>query len=137
VTTDSTTQLTTDEAIEQLSKIDDSPVALEMGADALAFVQSLHDMFRDNGMTAKEKPDLNELENLVDALLGELAAACIFLSEPSFSRVPDMLRVISEKLAKSDDVPVVVSKGYERLAKRIEVTRLNMQAFVKKVPETP
>ena len=122
-----------DDAIEQLTKGDSpSQTALEMGADSLAFVQSLHEMFRENGMTSKEQPDLNELENLIDAIHGELAAACIFLSEPSFSRVPDMLRVISKKLEGSNDVPAVVSRGYERLAKRIEATRVNMQALVNK-----
>jgi hypothetical protein len=69
---------------------------------------------------------------LIDALHGELAAACIFLSEPSFARVPDMLRVVAKQLDKSQDVPVVVSKGYERLAKRIEATRLNMQTLALK-----
>ena len=82
-------------------------------------------------MTSSESPDLGELENLVDALTGELAAACIFLSEPSFSRVPDMLRAVSQNLEKSpDEVPAVVIRGYSRLAKRIENTRLQMQALI-------
>jgi len=137
--------MTNEEAIEQLTALTEnstvsasSAEALEMASDALAFVQGLHEMFQQNAMTAKENSDLNELENLVDAVHGELAAACIFLSEPSFSRVPDMLRLISKKLNKQVDekeVPFVVIKGYERLAKRIEVTRLNMQALAKKTTE--
>jgi hypothetical protein len=43
-----------------------------------------------------------------------------------------MLRVVAKQLDKSQDVPVVVSKGYERLAKRIEATRLNMQTLALK-----
>jgi hypothetical protein len=124
--------VTNEQAIDELSSAKPSAEAAEMGADALAFVQSLHSMFRDNRMTTSEQPDLNELENLIDALHGELAAACIFLSEPSFARVPDMLRVVAKQLDKSQDVPVVVSKGYERLAKRIEATRLNMQTLALK-----
>lgn len=130
--------MTNEQAIEELAargrdnEVPLSSDAAEMGADALAFVQALHSMFRDNGMTSKDQPDLNELENLIDALHGELAAACIFLSEPSFSRVPDMLRIVAKQLNKSEEVPLVVVKGYERLAKRIEATRMNMQTLIPK-----
>jgi hypothetical protein len=121
-----------DDAIAQLDRPTVSKEALDLAADAMAFVQSLHQTFADNGMTSSTEPDLNELENIIDAIYGELAAACIFLSEPSFARVPDMLRVVSKKLEGSkDEVPPVVVKGYERLAKRIENTRLHMQALVK------
>lgn len=120
-----------DDVIAQLDK-SPSKEALDIASDALAFVQSLHQTFADNGMTSSAEPDLNELENIIDAIYGELAAACIFLSEPSFARVPDMLRVVSKKLEGSkDEVPPVVIKGYSRLAKRIENTRLHMQAVVK------
>ena len=119
-----------DSAIEQLETGTPTQEALETAADALAFVQGLHQMFADNGMTTKDHPDLNELENLVDAIHGELAAACIFLSEPSFSRAPDMLRAIATKLqATPDEVPAVVVKGYTRLAKRIENTRVQLQSL--------
>lgn len=102
----------------------------EAALDAIAFVQSLHEMLRDNGMTDKDQPDLDELENLVDAIHGELGAAVLFLCEPSFARVPDMLRVVSKQLDKAGDaasVPPVIVKGFDRLAKRIENTRVNMQ----------
>lgn len=120
-----------DTVIEQLEAGNPTKESLELAADALAFVQGLHQMFQDNKMTSSDSPDLGELENLVDALTGELAAACIFLSEPSFSRVPDMLRAVSQNLEKSpDEVPAVVIRGYSRLAKRIETTRLQMQALI-------
>ena len=120
-----------DDVIAQLDK-SPSKEALDIASDALAFVQSLHQTFADNGMTSSAEPDLNELENIIDAIYGELAAACIFLSEPSFARVPDMLRVVSKKLEGSKDaVPPVVIKGYSRLAKRIENTRMHMQAVIK------
>jgi hypothetical protein len=121
-----------DDAITQLDRPTASKEALDLAADAMAFVQSLHQTFSENGMTSNAEPDLNELENIIDAIYGELAAACIFLSEPSFARVPDMLRVVAQKLEGSkDEVPPVVVKGYSRLAKRIENTRQHMQALVK------
>ena len=119
------------------AEIEESPLsddAREAALDSMAFVQSLHQMFKDNGMTSTDEPDLDELENLIDALHGELGAAVLFLCEPSFARVPDMLRVISKQLAKQDaevvGVPPVVFKGFERLAKRIENTRVNMQQML-------
>lgn len=115
--------------------------AAEAALDAMAFVQSLHQVLKDNGMTDKEEPDLDELENLVDALHGELGAAVLFLCEPSFARVPDMLRIISKQLDKSgnkEEVPLVIVKGFDRLAKRIENTRVNMQQLaVKQQTEAP
>lgn len=107
-----------------------SQEAREKALDAIAFVESLHQMFKDNGMTVKEDADVDELENLIDALHGELAASVIFLCEPVFARVPDMMRVVAKKTAESGDVPVVVSKGFERVAKRIENTRVKMQQIV-------
>lgn len=126
--------MTYDDAITQLDRPTASKDALDLAADAMAFVQSLHQTFADNGMTSNTDPDLNELENIIDAIYGELAAACIFLSEPSFARVPDMLRVVAKNLeGNKGEVPLVVVKGYERLAKRIENTRVHMQVLVKNV----
>lgn len=117
-------------AIEELEEGQPSREALEKGLDALAFVESLHNLFKDTGMTSKEEPDVDELENLIDALYGELGAAVLFLCEPSFSRVPDMMRVIAQKMEKLEDssvVPPTIVKGFVRVAKRIENTRQNQQ----------
>lgn len=125
--------MTTDAVILDLEAQNPSDETRESAADALAFIQSLHDMFRSNGMTKNVEPDLNELENLIDALHGELAACCLFLAEPSFARVPDMLRIISAKLDKEgpEAVPLVVIQGFNRLATRVEKTRVQMQNIVK------
>lgn len=110
-----------------------SPEARERALDALAFAESLHKLFKDNGMTLTENVEFNELENLVDALFGELGAAVLFLCEPSFARVPDMLRGVSSQLAKAGEqtVPLTIIKGFARVAKRIENTRQNSQQLAK------
>lgn len=121
-----------DEMLSELADEEDpSDEVREKAADALAFVASLHQFFVDTGMSTNSEPDVAELENLVDALHGELAASVLFLCAPSFSRVPDMLRVISTQLEKAQDdsVPTVIVKGYARLAKRIENTRQNVQSL--------
>lgn len=123
-----------DRMIEHIQDSAMSSEAIDASLDALAFVQALHQMFRDNGMTTKDEPDLAELENLIDALYGELGAAVLFLCEPSFARVPDMLRVISKQLSNHEDgdtVPPVIVKGFERLAKRLENTRVNAQQLAR------
>lgn len=120
-----------EEVAEEIERADGLPMeAREKATDALAFVESLHQFFRETGMTTSEEPDLNELENLVDALTGELGAAVLFFCDPSFSRVPEMLRGLSNRMVKDDTenvVPPVVKKGFARLAKRIENTRVNSQ----------
>ncbi len=111
-----------------------STEAREKASDALAFVESLHQLFKDNGMTANEEPDVNELENLVDALYGELGAAVLFFCEPTYARVPDMLRGIGKGMGALEDakvVPPTIVKGFTRLAKRIENTRVNQQQMAR------
>ena len=125
------------DAIEAGSKLDDAQ--REQAAEAMAFVQSIHNLFKDNGVDLPDDPDVGTLENLFDGVLGELGAACIFLSEDSFKNVPQMLRAISRSFDKLDEhfrdthgvegpsVPTVVRKGYSRLADRIDATRVQMR----------
>ena len=103
--------------------------ALEAASDCLAFVESLYSVFRDNGYDIPEEPDLSVLEAIIDGLNGELAAASLFLSEDSFKAVPGMLRHIGENFpqAKGQEVPTVITKGFSRLANRIEATRVQQQ----------
>lgn len=123
-----------DTYLEELSDTetaDPSSDAIEAAADAMGFVLALHNMFRDNGYDLPEEPDVSDLENVFDGMMGELAAACLFLSEDSFSNVPSMLRAISRSFAAlqvpGTEVPTVITKGYERLANRIEATRVQKQ----------
>lgn len=135
----------TDEVLQYLDEIDAHKesanlqaghvAALEQAADAVAFMGSLHEAFRDNGMTQTEEPDPDELENLIDALHGELGAAVLFLCHPAFSRVPDMLRALDTEEMEKNEVPVAVIRGFARLAQRIENTRVNMQKLARE-PET-
>lgn len=111
-----------------------SQEALDAGADALAFAQSLWDLFGDQGSVNKDSDiDYGKLENLIDGIHGELAAACVFLSEDSFEKVPDMLRLIAAAVERdpSKSVPKVVIEGYRRLATRIEATRANIRTAKK------
>lgn len=122
-------------AVEDVEMVPGLPEeSREKALDALAFVESLHQLFKDNGMTTKEEPDVNELENLVDALYGELGAAVLFFCEPSFTRTPEMLRGIGKNMATLEDakvVPPTIVKGFSRLAKRIENTRVNQQQMAR------
>jgi hypothetical protein len=107
-----------------------SSEALESAADSLAFIQSLHTVFRENGYDLPEEPDVSALENILDSMMGELAAASIFLSEDSFMQVPHMLRTIAkafEATAGGEEVPTVIVNGYNRLADRIQATRVQQQ----------
>lgn len=131
--------MTYEELMDDLESGDPSDETLEAAMDAMAFVQSLHNMFRDNGVGLEEEPDCSTLENLIDGVHGELAAACLFLSEKSFEQVPAMLRAISARFEKLDEafkddqgqtgpsVPVVIRKGFSRLADRIEATRVQQR----------
>lgn len=103
--------------------------AYDAAADSLAFVLALHKMFKDNGVDLPEDPDVTYLENVIDGLYGELAAASLFLSEECFKNVPSMLRGISSAFTQEpgEEVPTVITKGYSRLADRIEATRVQQQ----------
>ena len=104
--------------------------ALEAAVDCVGFVTSLHTVFKDNGYDLGEEPDVSTLENILDGMFSELAAASLFLSEDSFQQVPTMLRTIGKAFANTsggDEVPSVIIEGYNRLADRIEATRVQQQ----------
>ena len=115
------------EELENGENISDD--ALEAASDSLAFVESLYSVFRDNGYDIPEEPDLSVLEAIIDGIHGELAAASLFLSEDSFKGVPDILRHIGENFpaAHGQEVPAVITRGFTRLANRIEATRVQQQ----------
>lgn len=112
--------------------------ALEAGGDALAFAQQLHQLYVDQGVLPEDSElDLNLLENLVDAYHGELAAAAIFLSEDSWPRVSEAIRATGESLDKDPNcgVPKIVSKGFIRLANRVDQAKRQRQQVFQVVKE--
>ncbi len=99
---------------------------VEVASDAIGFVAALHGFYVDIGVLNGEAPiDVAVLENLTDAYYGELAAAALFLSEyDSFKGAPDVLRGTAKTMEDAGDVvPLVVRKGFVRLAARIERAR--------------
>lgn len=99
---------------------------VEVASDAIAFVAALQGLYVDSGVLNEDaEVDVGVLENLVDAYHGELCAAALFLSEyNSFKGVPDLLRGTAKTMEDNGGVvPVVVRKGFERLAARIEKAR--------------
>ena len=111
--------------------------SLEAGADAMAFVSALYRLVLDPD-DLHERPDLQLLENYIDAIHGELTAAAMFLSENGMEHIPKVLRAIGEATAVNDEsnpdgpvVPVVVRKGFTRLAKRIEGMKVQKSAMQK------
>ena len=108
--------------------------ALNTAADCLAFCKSLFDTFQLNGMLDKDASfDPSHMENLIDALVGELSAAVLYLKgQPPGREVIDKLHAISidihqhNSLAKEEDrVPHTIKAGFSRLADRIESTKLD------------
>jgi hypothetical protein len=114
------------EEFENPDSDDVSAEAIDAAADSFAFVLALHTMFADNGVNVGSEPNISVLENIIDGVLGELAAASIFLSEDCFALVPKMLRTISSSFTQreGEEVPTVITKGFSRLADRIEATRV-------------
>lgn len=116
-----------------ISELENSPeptdLALEAGADAMAFVLALHTMFKDNGVSLPEDPSVECLENIIDNIMGELSAASLFLAEDAFNGVPKMLRTVSSGFTQDlgKEVPTVITKGFSRLADRIEATKVQGQ----------
>lgn len=92
--------------------------------DAIVAVEGLLCLFKDAGVPVDEPGDLVDA---VDALMGELMSAALFLASPHFSRSPDSLRRIGETVALNKDVPKPVVDGFASLAKRVENTRLAQQ----------
>ena len=113
---------------DHIQVLEDSDIAsdtVDAASDSIAFVAALHGLYVDSGVLNEDSPiDCGVLENLVDAYHGELMAAALLLSEDSFKGIPELLRGTAKSLEDPDDsVPLVVRKGFERLANRIEQAR--------------
>jgi hypothetical protein len=117
---------TYEDHIEKLEAAENIPnETVEAACDAISFVAALHGLYVAEGVLNEDAPiDCGVLENLVDAYHGELAAAAILMSEDSFKGFPELLRGTARSMEDpSAVVPLVVRKGFERLANRIERTR--------------
>ena len=114
--------------------------ALEAAQEALAFGQALWNLFEDQALhTGDKAPDYDMMLNYIDALNGELAAAVLFLvnNKVDATRALNMAADNLEKMeTESVEIPLVVLKGYRRLAKRVKNTQaiLNARNITKLVP---
>jgi uncharacterized protein (DUF2342 family) len=129
-----------DDYIESLEDLDtaqfssEQKEALEEAKDALAFVQGINDALGKVGFPVSKVPDLDTLENMLDALTCELSSAVILLC--SIEGVEDRLRSISRELLTANKeegatVDPSIILAYSKLAERIERTRPVLQAQLK------
>lgn len=103
----------------------------DLALDCMAFVRVLHQVFQENGFVLDEEPDVAKLENLVDALYGELGAAVLFLAADGLKGSEHMLRKIGPSMIESNQksgdpnmaIPVPLIHGFARLADRVEASR--------------
>lgn len=110
--------------------------ALEAAQDALAWSQALWDLFSDQHLHRDgDTPDFCKMENLVDALNGELAAAVLFLNSLDISAEEHLRKnasLLASRQSAGDEaaqaVPKVIIDGNRRLAKRIENTKIVLAA---------
>jgi hypothetical protein len=96
----------------------------ELLTDCVGFVEGFHTLLSDYGMISNREVDVDKLEASYEAILGENAAAAIFLSH--FKDAPKMLKETAAKLQSGEEVPQLIKTGYEKLAQRVENTRKKM-----------
>ena len=100
---------------------------------AMSFVLSIHNMLLENGALLGTDPDVSLLENCIDGVFAELAAACILLTSEPFSKVdiPGTLVKIAGSIPLKDsekDVPEVVRRGFLQLSKRLKASSRQMSS---------
>lgn len=94
----------------------------EILCDCVGFVQGFHDLLADYGMIPANHVDVDKLESAYTALLGENAAAAIFLAA-RVSKSADVLMRTYEELKDNPESPPIVVSGYKNLANRVLKTR--------------
>lgn len=126
-------EITTEDVLWALDNTDE-PILdgiVDIASDAVSFSQVLWDLFREQGLHADEGlPNFAKMENLVDAINGELIAAVLFLSsiDIDVSEVLDKHADDIKNHEHGDLVPGTVVEGYRRLGKRIKATKAAMKA---------
>ncbi len=114
--------------IRAMEVVEDSHLPATIAEDvqsALAFTQAVHDLFHDYGVLSTDDVDVNQLEKAIEAIIGENAAAAIFLA--SLPNTEKQLRATGKASAKEAAVPAIVAEGYTKLADRVENTRAALQ----------
>ena len=112
--------------------------AVQAASDCIAFTVALHSLFVETGVLNGEAPiDVNILENLVDAFLGELGAAALFLAQPSYAQIVTELNNAYgdvNNTEESEVIPKPILLGFKRFAKRVEKT-IEMLESMRKLQE--
>ena len=94
----------------------------EILSDCIGFVQGFHDLLKDYGMLSNTDVDVAKLEAAYEAILGENAAASIYLASRD-PKAPKVLMDTHNDLIGNDGAPAIVVNGYKNLSKRVENTR--------------
>lgn len=109
--------------------------ALIDAQDALSFAQSLWNLFADQCLHDDgPNPDYTKMEQIIDALNGELAAAVLLLNsldgnaEQLLLRNADLLDKYRKEDPAASEVPQVVIAGNRRLAERVKNTKIILAA---------
>lgn len=112
--------------------------ALEIAQDALSFAQALWNLFADQQLHAGgDSPDFSQMENIIDALNGELAAAVLFINSLNIDAESILLKnaELLDKYKEADvngqgpaAVPQVVIEGNRRLSVRVKNTKIALAA---------
>jgi len=105
--------------------------ALEAGADALAFNQSLWNLFLEHGLVSDSTtPDTYKMEKIIDSLYGEIAAMTLMFVSDAFSmskyidEIIQLFMTQSEQLNKANQadkvVPPEVVAGFRAFGNRLK-----------------
>ncbi len=135
-----------DELLEKISVGDTkdlTPYQEEIIEEALSLFITFHSLMQQGGVSVGDEMSSDDMVQFFDSSLGELCAACIFLSEDVFEQAPKILRSIPSAIDKVDvdfkddqgvsgpSVPNVVKNGFSRLADRIEATKVQKHNYNK------
>src|SRR5688572_23904798 len=118
-----------DDLDNEIKKVIDSDLCSSEVAnfieEAVTFSGALWQLLKEHGMvTEGDIPNHAVMEQVIDRIYGELAAACMVLTDNSQTNVVSSLYIIADNLDKlnNDVVPKQLIAGFRDLAVRLQNT---------------
>lgn len=123
-----------DDILEDYSNREEAtPEEVNLIEDSVSFTKALWDLLKTNGLNhPSDIPDIQVMEQAIDRMYGELAAACMMFTDSAYNKLPLLFYGTHKKLkaANHPDVPSQMVQGFHDFGVRLENTQKTKQAFM-------
>ncbi len=113
------------------------PGAVSLVEDSVTFTKALWDLLKTQGLDhPSDIPDIQVMEQVIDRMYGELAAACMMFTDNAYAKLPLLFYGAHKKLVNENHpaIPKQLVQGFHDFGTRLENTQ-KTKAMFKELPK--